>query len=127
MWYLNESIKIEDLKGRILTKIDVNREENEILFEDLEGNKYKMYHYQSCCEEVYIEDICGDLNNLLNEPLIMAEEVTEEGNTEWGTYTWTFYKLATVKGYVTLRWYGTSNGYYSERVDLEKINEKLTK
>ena len=127
MWYLNESIKIEDLKGRILTKIDVNREENEILFEDLEGNKYKMYHWQDCCEEVYIEDICGDLNNLLNEPLIMAEEVTEEGNTEWGTYTWTFYKLATVKGYVTLRWYGTSNGYYSERVDLEKINEKLTK
>ena len=127
MWYLNESIKIEDLKGRILTKIDVNREENEILFEDLEGNKYKMYHWQDCCEEVYIEDICGDLNNLLNEPLIMAEEVTEEGNTEWGTYTWTFYKLATVKGYVTLRWYGTYNGYYSERVDLEKINEKLTK
>lgn len=121
-----EFVDFEILKGKILTNIEINEEEDEITFTDSEGVKYLMYHEQDCCEEVNIEDICGDINNLLNTPIVLAEEVIntdeveDEGYTDYSC-TWTFYKLATIKGYVTIRWYGVSNGYYSETVDMVRL------
>lgn len=121
-----EFVDFEILKGKILTNIEINEEEDEITFTDSEGVKYLMYHEQDCCEEVNIEDICGDINNLLNTPIVLAEEVINTGEVEDEGYTdysctWTFYKLATIKGYVTIRWYGVSNGYYSETVDMVRL------
>ena len=82
---------------------------------------FHMYHDQDCCEDVHIESIVGELNDLLYAPIVRAEEVITEGEaTEWGdSTTHTFYKLATWKGYVDIRWVGSSNGYYSESVDME--------
>ena len=67
-----------------------------------------------------IEDVEGQLEDLEGVPLLLAEEYSEDRGPlgEYDdSYTWTFYKFATRKGYVTVRWYGTSNGYYSESVD----------
>lgn len=85
-----------------------------------------MHHHQSCCENVRIEDVNGDWDCLIGSPVTMAYEAS---SSDCGTtceyeesYTWTFYHIGTVKGVVSIRWYGSSNGYYSESVDFEKIN-----
>jgi len=121
--------KFKELLGVTLHAIDgkVNGEEMNFILTN--GNKYQLAHYQDCCEHVRIAEIIGDLSDLINTPILLAEEVsqndkTPEGMTERNydeSYTWTFYKLATINGSVTIRWLGESNGYYSESVDFNLI------
>lgn len=114
---------ISVLLGQTIVEIEGKKGEDEIKIKTKDKN-YLMYHEQDCCECVEIEDIIGDLDDLIGSPITMAEEVSQEGeDNEWGTSTWTFYKLATIKGYVTIRWLGESNGYYSESVDFAEILE----
>ncbi len=116
------------LLGQTLKEIYQNKDNDELIFETTDGKRYRMYHAQDCCESVNIEDIAGDLTDLLGSPILLAEEVESNENPEGvlkeyqdECFTWTFYKLATIKGSVTIRWYGESNGYYSESVDFEGI------
>ncbi len=121
----NDGVEFNVLKGKVLSKIEVF--EDEIYFNTNEGKTYKMHHQQNCCESVIIEDICGiPIQDLLGDPILLAEErISENADIPKDkfdeSYTWTFYELATIKGNVTIRWYGTSNGYYSESVSFEEI------
>jgi hypothetical protein len=132
-YMVRNGVNINNLLGKTISEITISSEDEaqeQILFECTDGSAYLMYHEQDCCESVEIDDINGDLDCLIGTPLTLAEEVTQsdrdenppEAKDSWDdSYTWTFYKLGTVKGYVDIRWYGTSNGYYSESVEFAKL------
>lgn len=124
-WELYEKrTDFASLLGKTLVEISGKVGDDELKFVASDGGQYLMYHSQDCCENVRVEDITGDLSDLLGSPLLMAEEVSNADGPppEYAeSYTWTFYKLATIKGGVTIRWLGESNGYYSESVDFAKV------
>ena len=115
------NVSIEQLKG--LVPISIYHDEETLQITTKEG-KFNFYHVQDCCENVYIESIVGDITDLIGNPILLAEESTNSTDNPpkySDFFTWTFYKFATIKGYVDIRWLGESNGYYSESVNLAFI------
>lgn len=129
MGWCDNQVDIGELIGKTISRVDVSGDE--ILFFCDTGEVYKMYHEQDCCESVYIDHICGDIRNLVGEKILDAYEV--DNHLKLGplskyedSYTWTFYRIRTMEDTIVIRWYGTSNGYYSERVDFVKLKEANT-
>ena len=118
-----EVIKFDFILGKTLVNIEGAYEgSEEVVFKDIDGLEYKMMHHQDCCEDVKINDITGDIETLIGNPILRAESVSykpDEGVND-DSATWTFYKFSSIKGDVTFRWLGESNGYYSEEVDFFK-------
>lgn len=119
-------LNIAMLVGKTLSRVR-NDSNKRIVFTTDNEDQYALGHIQSCCESVTVEDICGSLSDLVGSPIVQAEENTSKDNPEGvkkdyqDSFTWTFYRLATAKGQVVIRWYGESNGYYSESVDFTKL------
>lgn len=124
--------------GKILTDVSVvvshgmslySGREDKICFTCADGTKYVMYHDQECGESVVIDDISGDWYDLIGNPLLIAEAASKsstDDEKECGdSQTWTFYRLATIGGYVDIRWLGESNGYYSESVTFIECKDEL--
>lgn len=115
--------ELSNLVGCTFIKVESYEDAVNFWTED-KANSFSLFHEQDCCESVYLEEIIGELSDLENSPILIAEEVSSNVlpplSEHAESYTWTFYKLSTIKGSVTLRWYGSSNGYYSESVDCHR-------
>ena len=121
-----------ELLGKIITEIKINESQAEVYITTSDGI-YEMYHSQDCCETVRIENVFGDPTKLIGDVLVVAHEdvlsneypddvPTEERNST-DSFTYTIYTFATKTAEVKIRWLGTSNGYYSESVQITKISQ----
>lgn len=126
---MSRSIDFSELEGKTLARIEgMEKGSDHVLFIAVDGSMYDMLHHQDCCECVDLEDVCGDPADLIGTPILKAEMShfgDEPPDDKYpphdDSFTWTFYTLRTNKGTVTLRWFGTSNGYYSEEVDFRYL------
>lgn len=127
----DDHVNISDMLGKTIFAADGWEEGGDIgiccpSFETTDGVLYDFCHYQECCETVVLVDVVGDVEDLVGAPLLIAEERSggstdgydpPQGDT---TQLWTFYELATIKGSVTLRFCGSSNGYYGVEVRIRR-------
>lgn len=130
----------EDLKGKTIIAIDgAVKGSDRITITCADLKRFVLQHHQSCCERVLVEDVAGEPADLVGHAVMLAEETTNRENppeywcspsSDFGSgsdsFTWTFYKLRTHGGDVTIRWLGESNGYYGEGVDVDVNDVKLT-
>lgn len=122
-----------ELMGKTFRSVERIQESSQsgneaIVFTCEDGRIYHLTHKQDCCESVWIEDICGDLEDLVGAPILIADESfssdsgeipPKAGTAEWvESCTWSFYRISTIRGSVQIRFFGTSNGYYSESASL---------
>lgn len=134
MGYWNDKeVGFNILEGKTINKVDgLTEGSDDVLFHMSDGQSYHMYHEQDCCESVSIEDINGDVEDLIGQRVLLAYEnhrddkAPPEDPDEKDYYcdeseTWTFYRIQTPKGLVVIRWLGQSNGYYSESVDFRLV------
>ena len=85
-----------------------------------DGRVLLFVHYRDCCEAVQLTNWDDADGAFLEGATFRGAEVRVTRRVkEWGdSCTSTFYEVLTSKGALTLSFQGSSNGYYSEAVDV---------
>lgn len=107
------SSDIKRLEGRVLSRIEVS---GDCVKFHSGANVYALAHEQMCCENVELAEVHGDWEDLVGTEILSAACRENQSDVGDRSQTWTFYRITTIKGAVTMRWLGESSGYYSESV-----------
>ena len=121
----------ELVKGKTIVEVvGLKKQEESVVLRLDDKSELEFYHEYSCCENFWLEDFEFSGKSVIGAKILDVVLVSEKRDvTEWGSMTWTFYKIQTDKGELFMRWCGESNGYYSEDVDIKYTspNEEVSK
>ena len=121
---MSPELRLKHIINQTITEVfGANKDSLAVKFTLENGKKMSIYHCQNCCETVIVHSIKGDINDIIGVPILKAfEEHEEPENNNWEyqpeSHTWSNFTFTTEKGEVVIQWLGTSNGYYSETVDV---------
>ena len=132
---MNRQVDIAVLKGQTIRKVDSWDMNDDRITLTTDKFWYDFHHEQTCCETVKLIDVVGNLDNLKGKKIVDAKCIIVESEktkkrpswvswfvmTKYGgeSNTWTEHILVTEDGIqVIMRWFGSSNGYYGEQVDI---------
>lgn len=119
-----------EFSGKTIQEIrGCKKHSDEVTIKFTDGSCLKFYHRQDCCETVLLEDFDVTPEDLVNANIISIEERISNSNENeikplntWDqSYTWSFYVIKTSRFTMTMRWYGESNGWYSETVTIDYL------
>ena len=116
-----------ELKGKTITSIQGSKsDDGDTIITTSDGSSYTLTHIQDCCEHVRVYGTVGNIDDVLNEEVIDAEDTNPMDNPNAPDYkaydsaTWTQFRIVTNKGTFEIWWLGESNGYYGETVSVIK-------
>ena len=66
----------QEMIGQVMESVSGGVGGDRMVFEAANGRKFEFFHEQDCCEDVHIEDIIGDVNDLIGVPILEAEQVS---------------------------------------------------
>lgn len=139
---------ISELKGLVITGFNFTNDEMALRCEDCRGytpgthrfpvRGFRFFHNRDCCESVTIVSVEGDLAKVLYAEVLEATQDADNSGVgwrpEWGekpadcytdeSVTRTVFTFHTKDATLRVVWIGTSNGYYSESVDMEELDLK---
>ena len=107
------------IEGKVIESITGLVQDSEVVRITFSDSSYiEQYHHQDCCESVSVEQVDGDIERHIGGTIYsLDEKIVNDGVAGYESCTATFYTLKTSKGFLDWRWFGESNGYYSESVD----------
>lgn len=116
--YKIQRYTIPEIENKRIAHIIQTEKCIEIHFDD--ATVYLLTHAQECCEDVYIESVDPDFEKDEGARLLRLEEYLAEAENK---PTYTFYRIITDKMTYVVRFFGESNGYYSENASVYAVYE----
>jgi hypothetical protein len=121
-----------ELKGKTITAINgVKTDDTLTTITTSDGIVFTLEHEQDCCEDVRVYGTVGNIDDILNAEVTVAEDTTTMDNPNAPDYkayesaTWSQFRIGTDKGTFEIWWLGESNGYYSESVSVRRTGTLL--